>query len=85
MQDAQVHGSDADASRLAVGVAEVQPRDFVGQLGRRGLAAVQQLGEALIYIGESVKNPRICRVYLEQALTNLSRALSVAAVLDPEE
>jgi hypothetical protein len=43
-----------------------------------------QLGAALVLIGEAVHRPRIARDDLEQAIRHLHRALSIAAVLDPE-
>lgn len=45
----------------------------------------KHLGESLHWIGEAISRPSISREYLENALTELSRALSIAAVLDPEE
>ncbi len=45
---------------------------------------VKECSQALHWIADSMRHPAMSRAELEQAQTHLMRAISAAAVLDPE-
>lgn len=45
---------------------------------------VKECAQALHWIADSMRHPAMSRAELEQAQTHLMRAISAAAVLDPE-
>lgn len=44
----------------------------------------KHFAEAIESIAEAIHSPRICRKYAENAQVSLMRALSIAAMIDPE-
>ena len=44
----------------------------------------KECAEALTCLADAIKQPRIARLDLEDAIKHVSKALSIAAILDPE-
>lgn len=78
---------EAIASLMPAHEAERYRAQLIAQREQEAKAAEMvrtECADALELIAGAIRRPSICRADLERALTHLHRALSAAAVLDPE-